>query len=146
MVFYVIQGKSFEEIYEQTKDRLLKKGVTKVNGYIAPEEYEMQKSNLFRRNNSLMLQSQSSQAQSSQFSENSFDSSAVPSINKVKNETNAPGNSKVSRSTSKSNESSALRENYRSSREKVAVSTSKLFVGSKSNLLKAKRQISFWRH
>lgn len=144
MVFYVIQGKTFDEIYNQTKDRLLKKGATKIIGYIAPNEYEKQKCYLFRSNNSLMLQSQSSQAQSSsQFSEYSFDSGTVPSMKKVRN--SETGNGPTTRSTSKSNESSALRENFRGSREKTAVSTSKLFVGSKSNLLKAKRQISFWR-
>lgn len=53
LVFWVIQGKTVDEIYLAEKSRLesLKQTNTKLTGYIAPEEYELRK-NLLRKHSS----------------------------------------------------------------------------------------------
>jgi hypothetical protein len=136
MVFYVIQGQDYVEIHKMTRLSLLTKNSTKVSGYVSQQDYDRRKSS------SLLLLSQSCSS-SLNLSDNSLNSSRL-------------SNSSLNRSTSKNNESIALRENFMSqSSEKSA----RKFGGSDSNinlnrppsaattpstnLMKAKRQISF---
>ena len=143
MVFYVTQGRSFEEIYIQTKSLLLAKNTKKVSGYIAPLEYERNKQNLVRKSNSFLYMSHSSNSLNiSQQSENSCEGNS----SKL-----SESNLSLNKSTSKNNEALALRENLIS---QGSERTARMLVGndsnfsrakssSSSNLMKAKRQISF---
>lgn len=146
MVFYVVQGRSFEDIYKMTKARLDAQNPTKVSGYIGPDEYE--RNRYVRKNSSLLLLTGSSS--SLNYSSNNSDSLLDGTFDKSGSDTS------LNRSTSKSNaENNVLRENFQvANREN---STRKLYGGSESNinklvanssatssnLLKAKRQISF---
>jgi len=139
MVFYVIQGRSFDEIYLMTKNKLDAQNPTKVSGYIGQEDY--QKNHFIRKNSSLLLMTNSC----SSFSINS-DSLTDSTFDKSGSDTS------LNRSTSKNSEK-VLRENFSSNARDN--STKKLFSTSESNLntlktstpssqvLKAKRQISF---
>lgn len=141
MVFYVIQGKPLEEIYSMTKSKLEAQNPMKISGYIAPEDYA--KNHYIRKNSSLLMYS------------NSFSTLNISSNSEIivdNNFNNSGSDTSLNRSSSKNNDSNALRENYLSlSREN---SSKKMFGGSEpnlakissstnSNLLKAKRQISF---
>lgn len=139
MVFYVIQGRSFDEIYLMTKNKLEAQNPTKVSGYIGQEDY--QKNHFIRKNSSLLLMTNSC----SSFSINS-DSLLDSTFDKSGSDTS------LNRSTSKNSEK-VLRENF--SNNARDNSTKKLFSVSETNLntlktstpssqvLKAKRQISF---
>lgn len=145
MVSYVMQGKSDHEIYAKLTDYLQTKNATKLTGYITQEQFD--KPNIIKRNNSLLMMSQSSSSFNfSRHSENSFDESLMNSSRL------STSNASLNRSSSKNNEMSALRENFLGqSNDKSA----KKFTGSdsnvnrlvkttsSSNLMKAKRQISF---
>lgn len=145
MVFYVIQGRSFDDIYATTKARLDAQNPTKVSGYIAPDEYE--KNCYIRKNSSLLLLTGS--CSSLNYSSNNSDSLLDATFNKSGSDTS------LSRSTSKSNaDNVVLRENFQGGNREN--STRKLYGGSDSNLnklavnsststniMKAKRQISF---
>jgi hypothetical protein len=136
MVFHVIQGQDYAEIYKMTRLCLIAKNTSKVSGYVSLQDYER------RRGHSLMLLTQSSS--SLNLSDSSLNSSRL---------SNSSLN--LNRSSSKNNELIALRENFMTSVEKSA----RKFGGSDSNinlprppsststnstnLLKAKRQISF---
>jgi hypothetical protein len=130
MVFFVIQGQEYAEIYKTTRMNLIAKNATKISGYVSQQDFEA------RRSSSLVF----SQSLSTSFnlSDSSLNSSRL-------------SNSSLNRSSSKNNDSTALRENFIASVEK----SSRKF-GSESNihrpspssatsssLLKAKRQISF---
>lgn len=145
MVFYVVQGRPFEEIYQVTKNKLEAQNPTRVSGYIGQEDY--QKNHFIRKNSSLLLMSTNS-CSSLSLTENS-DSFLEATFDKSGSDTS------LSRSTSKNNsEGNVLKENF-SSNVRENNSTKKLFTGSDSNLnalktstpssnvLKAKRQISF---
>lgn len=146
MVFYVVQGRSFDDIYLMTTARLDAQNPTKVSGYIAADEYE--RNRYVRKNSSLLLLTGSNS--SLNYSSNNSDSFLDTTFNKSGSDTS------LNRSTSKSNaENVVLRENFGGIREN---SSRKLYGGSDSNLnklavnanmssssniLKAKRQISF---
>lgn len=145
-VFHVIQGRSFEEIYSMAKSRLEVQNPTKISGYVGPDEYE--KNQYIRKSSSLLLAPSlsctslnSSTMNSDSFLESSF-------FDKCSSDTS------LNLSTSKSNaEKNVLRENFQSrenSARKVFGSESNLNLNKlstsntpSSNVLKAKRQISF---
>lgn len=152
MVFYVIQGRSYDDIYTLTKDKLQKtKSVARVSSYIAQEELERNR-NLVRRSSSQLFQSNSSLNVSNFSSSENLTSFNVASRKSSISE-NSSSATKSDRSTSKNNDGvGALRENLlrnisdqKNSAHRASESdVSKLFVGkTNSNLLKAKRQISF---
>lgn len=144
MVYFVVHGKVFDEIYLMTKSLLQTKAAfpAKVNGYIAQKDYEQ--SSFVRKSSSFFsLASQScSTLNLSQQSENSFGESSLR-LNE--------STSSLNRSSSKNNEMSALRENFLGlsgdkSARKFGGSDSNLSntkSASNSSLMKAKRQISF---
>lgn len=162
MVFYVVQGRSAEEIYKLTKENYQKtRNITKVAGYITQEEYERNKRNLVRKNSSLLFQSMSNSSLNIySSSENIIDGNSLPSSGAGSNSKRSEMSENTSsaskkdlsnRSTSKNNETmGALRENFLktdsgqkiSQRPAANDSSSKLFA-AKTNVLKAKRQISF---
>lgn len=143
MVYYIIQGRPLEEIFVMTKHRLEVQNPTKVSGYIAQDEYE--KNSFIRKNSSLLLMTNSCSSLNLTDNSNSFIDS---NFDKTGSDTS------LNHSTSKNNnDSGVLRENVLvNSRVK---SSKKLFGGSdsslhqlktstpSSNVLKAKRQISF---
>jgi hypothetical protein len=145
MVFYVVQGRSFDDIYAMTKGKLDAQNPTKVSGYIAPEEYE--RNHYVRKNSSLLLLTGSNS--SLNYSSNNSDSLLDATFNKSGSDTS------LNRSTSKSNvESGVLRENFQGNTRENSMR--KLYGGSdsniskipvsastSSNIMKAKRQISF---
>lgn len=143
MVFYVIQGRSFENIYELTKMSLQSKNTSKLFGYVRQDEYERnQQQNLIRKGFSFMSQSCSTLNLSQQSAK------SIESLNSMKP---IGSDSSLNRSSSKSNQLLALRENFISQSGEKSV---KKFGGSESNLtraksnsstnlMKAKRQISF---
>lgn len=145
MVSYVIQGRPANEIYAMMAHSMQSKNATRLTGYIAQQDFDRQC--IVRKNSSLMLMSEScSSLNISQQSENSFDGGSMNS-SKL-----SISNTSLNRSSSKNNEMLALRENFLGlSNEKSA----KKFSGSdsnlnrlvkstsSSNLMKAKRQISF---
>lgn len=145
MVFQVVQGLSHQKIYTSMKVHLESKNTTKVSGYIAQQDYERNQTNLIRRNNSLLLMSQSCSSLNFSHSESFID---IGSLNSSKL---SESNSSLNRSSSKNNDSGALRENFlASSRENSAMkfggsdsNLAKHKSTSSTNLLKAKRQISF---
>lgn len=147
MVYYVMQGKSFEDIYNTTKKRLETQNSTKISGYVAPEDYE--KNRYIRKNSSLLLLTGS--CSSLNFTSNNSDSLLDTTFDKSGSDTS------LHHSITKTNSDSlnVLRENF-NSRENS--SRKKKFGGSESQLnklvvnhtstpsssiLKAKRQISF---
>lgn len=141
MVSYVIRGDDFNTIYGKVKMNLVTKNATKLTGYLSQKDYELSKSNLLRRNTSLLVMNNSSSSlnQSLQL-DNSFSSTSI--LNR--------SNSSLTQSSSKSNETTiALRENFINSSEKSArkfgsdSNLSKQPSNASSSLLKAKRQISF---
>lgn len=145
MVFYVTQGRLFDDIYATTKTRLDIQNPTKVSGYIAPADYE--KNRYIRKNSSLLLLSNISGSCSSlTYSSNNSDSLLDSAFDKSGSDTS------LNQSLNKSAENNVLRENFHvTSREN---STRKMYGGSdsninklvstpSSNILKAKRQISF---
>lgn len=165
MVFYVVQGRCYEEIYSLTKDNYQKiRNLTKVSGYITQEEYDKNKKNIVR-NSSMLFQSVSNSSLNIHLSSeniadgNSLMSSTTRSTSKKsiisENTSSGSKNDRLIRSSSKNNETmAALRENFlmnsNSSGQKNSEmpsgneEKSKLFVGkASSSLLKAKRQISF---
>lgn len=147
MVSYVIQKRPSNEIYAKLTSSLQLKNATKLTGYIAQHDFDKQL--LIKRNSSLLMMSQSQSCSSLNLSyktESSFDGSSINS-SKL-----SISNASLNRSSSKNNEMLALRENFLGqSGEKSA----KKFSGSESNanrlvkstsstnLMKAKRQISF---
>lgn len=147
MVSYVIQERAINEIYSRTKVHLQSKNPTKVMGYIAQQEYQRNQPHFIRKNNSLLLMTQScSSLNLSQQSDSYLD---ISSLNSSKL---SESNSSLNRSSSKNNEMvGALRENFigqsiEKSARKLGGSESSLNTlksTSSSNLLKAKRQISF---
>lgn len=146
MVFYVIQGRASDEIYTLTRTLLQSKNTTKVSGYIAQQDYERNKQFLIRKNSSLLFMSQScTSLNQSQQSENSYDGNSLNS-SKL-----SESSSSINRSSSKNNELLVLRENLIAtngdkSARKFGGSESNLLrtkSNSSSNLMKAKRQISF---
>lgn len=143
MVFYVIQGRSVEDIYTTTKATLQSKNTKKVSGYIAAQDYERNKSNLVRRSSSLLFMSQSCNSLNlSQRSENSCDGNS----SKL-----SESNSSLNLTSSKNNEKIVLREKFnnqssdKSDRNLVGSDSNltRAKSNSSSNLMKAKRQISF---
>lgn len=147
MVFYVTQGRSFDDIYATTKARLDVQNPTKVSGYIAPADYE--KNRYIRKNSSLLLLSNiSSSCSSLNYLSNNSDSLLDGVFDKSGSDTS------LNQSLNKSTENNVLRENFQSSAREN--STRKLYGASdsninklvststpSSNILKAKRQISF---
>lgn len=143
-VSYVIQGKSFEEIYAKANKHLKGQNSTKISGYVGPVEYE--KNQFIRKSNSLLLMPSISCSSLNSSTINSDSLMDASYFDKSASDTS------LNQSMSKSNtESNVLRENFQS-RENSA---RKIF-GSESNLnkitttstpssgvLKAKRQISF---
>lgn len=144
-VFHVIQGRSFDEIYSMAKTRLEGQNHTKkISGYIGPDEYE--KNRYIRKNSSLLLMPSlsctslnSSTMNSDSFTDGSF-------LDRSSSDTS------LNRSTSKSNaENCVLRENFQireNSARKAFGSDSNInklpnTSTPSSNVLKAKRQISF---
>ncbi|CAO1338987.1 unnamed protein product [Diamesa serratosioi] len=129
MVFFVIQGRHFDDIYSMTKSRLQKSLCQKELSSLTHSRYEDNKQNEIRKTNSVL-------------------SSTFPSF-KTKN--NVLSSEKcINSSSSKNNESFVLRENVircnqKSSTKKTTMENTKLLskVGSSSNLQRAKRQISF---
>lgn len=141
MVFFVIQGRNFEDIYSMTKGRLKKSLSQKEFSYTANSMYEDAKQNEVRKTNAMLsfkTLSPSSEA---------FRLASNPTSTK-NNETLASVKCSTS-SSSKNNESFALRENFircnqRNSSTKTAVENEKEISSNNStNLQKAKRQISF---
>lgn len=142
MVFYVIQGRSFDEIYHMTKTKLEAQNPTKVSGYIGHDDY--QKNHFIRKNSSLLLMSSSC----SSFSLNENNDSILTDSTFDKSGSDTSLNISSSKNSEK-----VLRENFSSNARDN--STKKLFSASESNLntlktstpssqvLKAKRQISF---
>jgi hypothetical protein len=147
MVYYVIQGREFEDIYAITRRKLEEHSSTRVSGYINQEDY--MKNQLVRKNSSLLFSNSCSSLNlshdSDSFNESNFDKSSGSET------------SLIHSSTSKNNQSCVLRENFLG---RGNISNKKhqqpLFGGSDSNLskissstpsnsniLKAKRQISF---
>ncbi|KAG5667494.1 hypothetical protein PVAND_015474 [Polypedilum vanderplanki] len=138
MVYYVIQGKSFDEIYAITKSRL--ENPVKLTGYIGREEFE--KNRLVRSKSSLLMLSESAL-------------SLNGSLETLGSDIDISGSdTSLNQSSSKSNISGILCENQ--NRKSNENSAKKLFGLSDSNLmnhvktstpssniLKAKRQISF---
>ena len=144
-VFYVIQGRSFDDIYAAAKTRLEAQNPTKISGYIGPEEYERNR-HIIRKNSSLLM--------APSFSCSSLNSTANNSDSLLDGSLLDKSTSDTSlvRSSSKSNaENNVLRENFQSrenSGRKTFGSDSNLNKISNtstpsSNVLKAKRQISF---
>lgn len=133
MVFHVIQGQDYADIHKTTRLSLMARTATRITGYVSQQDYERRKSNSLH----LLTKSYSS-------SLNLCDSSLNLSEISI---------SSINRSSSKNNQTTALRENFMASNEKSA----RKFSGSDSNinrptsstttastnLLKAKRQISF---
>lgn len=150
MVFYVVQGRSFEDIYASTKTRLDAQNPTKVSGYIAPADYE--KNRYVRKNSSLLLLSGS--CSSLNYSSVNSDSLLDGTFDKSGSDTSL--NQSLTKTTNAITESNnVLRENF-NNRENS--SRKQLYGGSSdsnlnklvnttstpsSNILKAKRQISF---
>lgn len=138
MVYYVTQGQPLEEIYAMTRASLQSKNIKKVTGYIAPQDYERNKQILVRNCSSFMSQSCNSLTLS-QHSMSSCDG----------NSSKLSGSySSLTRSSSKNNEMLALRENFinqNGERKLVGSDTnlSRAKSSSSTNLMKAKRQISF---
>lgn len=132
MVFYVIQGRSFEEIYEATKFRLEAQNPTKISGYISQEDYK--KNCYVRQGKSLLLMGSNSSLNISEASD-SFAS-----------DKSATSDTSLTRSTSKSNLSGILCENLQDSAKKLPLHDSKpaqLKTSTPStNVLKAKRQLN----
>lgn len=139
MVFYVIQGRSIDDIYAMTKSRLDAQNPTKISGYIAREDFE--KNCFVRRNNSLVLLSQSSSSLNFSGSTETIASDVSGSDTSSLNHS----------STTKSNISGVLRENHmgvensgKKSFNANEASINQLKTSTPaSNILKAKRQISF---
>ena len=141
MVFYVIQGRSFEEIYLMTKNKLEAQNATRVSGYIGQEDY--QKNHFIRKNSSFLLMSNSCSSLSLNENSNSFSDSTFE---------RSGSDSSLNISTSNNNEE-VLRENFtsyvrgNSLKKLIITSESNLNVlktsTPSSNFLKAKRQISF---
>ena len=140
MVFYVIQGRSFEEIYLMTKNKLEAQNATRVSGYIGQEDY--QKNHFIRKNSSFLLMSNSCSSLSLNENSNSFLESTFE---------RSGSDTSLNISTS-NNSDKVLRENFTSNAR--GNSSKKLIITSESNLnalksstpsnvLKAKRQISF---
>lgn len=145
MVFHVVQSLTFEEIYQKTKEYLQSKNPAKLRtGYIAKQDYEFNMKNLVKSNNSLLVMSQSSS--SLNFSRcGSFYENCSLNSSKL-----SESNSSLNLSSSKNNDMRPLRENFigQSNEKSAKLSTSdsnlnKLKSSSSSNLMKAKRQISF---
>jgi hypothetical protein len=142
IVFHVIQEKKQEEeIYLMAKTRLEALNPKRISGYVGPDEYE--KNRLIRKGSSLLLMPSSSCSSLNSSVMNS-DSLMDSSFDKSASDTS------LNRSTSKSNaELNVLRENFQSrenSGRKAFGSESnlnKLSSTPSSNVLKAKRQISF---
>ena len=140
MVFYVIQGRSFEEIYLMTKNKLEAQNATRVSGYIGQEDY--QKNHFIRKNSSFLLMSNSCSSLSLNENSNSFSESTFE---------RSGSDTSLNISTS-NNSDKVLRDNFTSNAR--GNSSKKLIITSESNLnalksstpsnvLKAKRQISF---
>lgn len=143
-VFYVIQGRTFDEIYAMAKERLEAQNKTKISGYVGPDEYEK---NRFIRKSSTLLMVPS-------LSCSSLNSSTINSDSLMDGSffDKSASDSSLNRSTSKSNaENNVLRENFQNrenSARKAFGSESNLnkittTSTTSSNVLKAKRQISF---
>jgi hypothetical protein len=136
MVFYVKQGQSFDDIYRLTKSSLLTKN--------EKDQERSQQQSLIRRSSSFMMMSQSC-------STLNFSQQSARSIDSLNSANFSGSNSSLSGSSSKNNQMLALRENFmvqsgEKSAKKFSGSDSNLNKSkssSSSNLLKAKRQISF---
>lgn len=148
MVYYVIQGQTFEEIYLVTKSRLQSNiAASKVSGYIAQENYEHKPNLVGRKCSSLLLMSHSQSCSSLSISQQSSEGILDLSVNDG-------SNSSLNRSSSKNN-GSTLRENFfrsgdnaNSARKCSTLSDTDLSKMSSNsslgcNVMKAKRQISF---
>lgn len=143
VVFHVIQEQPFDDILTMAKTRLEAQKQTKVSGYIAPDVYE--RNNFVRKNSSLLLMPS--------LSSSSLNSSTVHSDSLLEGSflDRCSSDTSLNRSSSKSNaEGCVLRENVgrESSARKAFGSESNLSKMSStstpsSNILKAKRQISF---
>ncbi|CAO1335687.1 unnamed protein product [Diamesa tonsa] len=141
MVFFVIQGRNFEDIYSMTKARLEKSICHKE---FNNKEHTTQKD--LRQNEFLQTNAMLSSSTLSRTEE--LKTSSFPTSTK-KNKTLSSEKCLTS-STSKNNESFALRENFircnqRNSTAKTTVQNEKIISnhGNTTNLQKAKRQISF---
>lgn len=154
MVNSVVTGRPSAEILEEAKAELQTKNVSKLTGYISHQDFVRNQPNLFMRNSSLMMASQScsslnfSHQSDSSFLDNiSYSSVELGGSNSSLNRSN----SSLNRSSSKNYEGLALRENFiEKSAKKLGGSESNISnIGniskttSSSSLLKAKRQISF---
>lgn len=142
MVYYVIQGRTYEEIYLITRKKIEEQNPMKVSGYIGQEEYI--KNQFIRKNSSLLMLSTS--CSSLNFSHDS------DSLNDSNFDKSGGSDKSLNHSSSKINETCVLRENVLShARENSAKkpfggsdsNLSKLSTSTPSNILKAKRQISF---
>ena len=130
MVFFVIQGRNFEDIYSMTKARLEKSLCHKEFSYIAHTTCEDTRQTEVRKTSEALRSA-------------SFPTSTI----KIKTQSSEKC---LTSSSSKNNESFALRENFircnqRYSTTKTTIENEKILsnVGSTTNLQKAKRQISF---
>lgn len=166
-VFDVIQGRTVDDIYQREKTRLLNaRNHTKLQGYIAPEEYEQRKQ-LMRRSTSTstLLSESSSLADSSQLllSQSSVFSQSSEFLNQLSQTTTTAA--AAAASVLRENIDSELRQKS-SAQKQVSFSgkdqknlspyadqkgnggshaKAKLLVGGGAtpSILKAKRQISF---
>ena len=129
MVFFVIQGRNFEDIYSMTKARLQKSLCQKELSYIPHSTYEDNKQNEVKKTNTMLSSSMSTQI-SEKF--NCTSKKKKPSSEKC-----------LTSSSSKNNESLALRENFIRCDQRSSTKKTVENAGNSSNLQKAKRQISF---
>lgn len=145
MVFFVIQGRNFEDIYSMTKARLEKSLCYKELSNIPHTMHNDSRQNVVLNTNAMLSSStllQTSEALKMASFPTSTKKNKIPSSEKC-----------LTSSSSKNNESYALRENFiRCNRRNELDSTTKStvqiekilsIVGSTTNLQKAKRQISF---
>lgn len=142
MVFFVIQGRSFEDIYSMTKARLEKSLCHKELSIIPHTMHKDSRQNEVLNTNAMLSSSTLSRT-----SEALKTASFPTSTKKIKT---LSSEKCLTSSSSKNNESFALRENFircsrRNSTTKMTVQNEKILsnVGSTTNLQKAKRQISF---
>lgn len=141
MVFFVIQGRNFEDIYSMTKSRLEKSIRHKEFSNLTQTTHKVSRQNEVLKTNAVLSTSTLSRTEALQ-------TASFPTSTK-KNKTLSSEKALTS-STSKNNESFALRENFircnqRNSATKTTVQNEKMLpnLGNTTHLQKAKRQISF---
>lgn len=163
LVFWVIQGKTVDEIYTVEKIRIgnAKNAATKLTGYIAPEEYESRKME-FRRSVSHGPSENSYQSNDSLFASHgkllNFDENST--VSDSGNQANSSSKSNLGNNVLRENHDSKSaqknaafsgkdQKNVSPYSDKIRSATNsqqaKLLIGGglNSNILKVKRQISF---